>query len=286
MKRLLFPIPVALVWALLSAALAYGQGPRYLRSDLPSRMPEPSTNLVLPVREAPLNLVPPSAAVRLAPQRARECYQRKLQAQAQYLAEYSAATTIRAELPQSSQQGEFELARHYTAPNTLKFKAIKFTGDGFVKSNVITRLLQSEVEHVSKGEGAQTAISPDNYKFSYKGTEQVGSEPTYVFEVKPRQKRPGLFKGKIYLDVFTGGLRRAEGVIVKSPSFWVKKIEFVQEYADFGTFTFPVHLHSVASTRLIGQAVVDVTTRDYASISLADLTYGLLNTPGPSPQGK
>ncbi|HXZ28915.1 MAG TPA: hypothetical protein VEG08_13060 [Terriglobales bacterium] len=276
----------ALVWALGTPGVVLAQGPSSLRSELPSRLPEPSTNLVLPVRPAPLELVPPSAAVRLAPQLALECYQRKLQAQAQYLAEYSAATTIRAELPQSSQQGEFELTRHYTAPNSLKFKAVKYSGDGFVKSNVITRLLQSEVDHVAKGESALTAISPDNYKFSYKGTEQVDNQPTYVYEVKPRQKRSGLFKGKIYLDVFTGGLRRAEGEIVKSPSFWVKKIEFVQEYADFGSFTFPVHMRSVASTRLIGQAVVDVTTRDYNSISLADLTYGLLNTAGPSLQGK
>jgi hypothetical protein len=286
MRKLMSAIPVALVWALLISVPAFGQGPMYLRPDLPSRLPQPSTDLVLPVREAPLNLVPPSAAVRLAPQLALECYERKLQAQAQYLAEYSAATTIRAELPQSSQQGEFELTRHYTAPSTLQFKAVKYSGDGFVKSNVITRLLQSEVDHVAKRESAQTAISPDNYKFSYKGTEQIDNQPTYVFEVKPRQKRTGLFKGRIYLDVFTGGLRRAEGVIVKSPSFWVKKIEFVQEYADFGTFTFPVHMHSVANTRLIGQAVVDVTTRDYSPVSLADLTYGLLNTPGPSPQGR
>ncbi|HYX70219.1 MAG TPA: hypothetical protein VE825_13865 [Terriglobales bacterium] len=285
MRRLMSPI-AALLCAFLAPGLLFAQGPSNLRPSVPTRMPEPSTDLVLSVREAPLNLVPPSASVRLAPQLALECYQRKLQAQAQYLAEYSAATTIHAELPSSSQQGEFELVRHYTAPNTLQFKAVKFSGDGFVKSNVITRLLQSEVEHVSKGESAQTAISPDNYKFNYKGLETVDNQPTYAFEVKPRQKRPGLFKGKIYLDVFSGGLRKAEGVVVKSPSFWVKKIEFVQEYADFGTFTFPVHMHSVANTRLIGQAVVDVTIRDYVPTSLTDLTYGQLSTAGPSPQGK
>ena len=285
MRRLMSPI-AALLCAFLAPGLLFAQGPSNLRPSVPTRMPEPSTDLVLSVREAPLNLVPPSASVRLAPQLALECYQRKLQAQAQYLAEHSAATTIHAELPSSSQQGEFELVRHYTAPNTLQFKAVKFSGDGFVKSNVITRLLQSEVEHVSKGESAQTAISPDNYKFNYKGLETVDNQPTYAFEVKPRQKRPGLFKGKIYLDVFSGGLRKAEGVVVKSPSFWVKKIEFVQEYADFGTFTFPVHMHSVANTRLIGQAVVDVTIRDYVPTSLTDLTYGQLSTAGPSPQGK
>src|SRR2546422_7819697 len=44
--------------------------------------------------------------------------------------------------------GEYELRRHYAAPRTLEFKPLHFTGDGFVKNNVITRLLQSEVDHI------------------------------------------------------------------------------------------------------------------------------------------
>lgn len=280
------PILVAVLGVLLSSGLVLAQGPSYLRPDVPSRTPEPSTDVVLPVRAAPLTLVPPSLAVRLAPELALECYQRRLQAQARSLVEYSAQTTIRAELPSSSQQGEFELKRQYTAPSTLKFTALHYSGDGFVKSNVITRMLQSEVEHVAKGESALTAISPDNYKFSYKGVEQVNGQTVYVYEVKPRQKRPGLFKGKIYLDAFTGGLRRTQGVMVKSPSFWVKKIEFLQEYADFGSFTFPVRLHSEANTRLIGKAVVDIFTRDYNPTSLTDLAYLQAGAAGPSQQGK
>ena len=47
----------------------------------------------------------------------------------------------------------------------------------------------------------------------------------------------GLFKGRIYLDARTGSLVRVEGSVVKSPSFFVKHIEFVQEYADVQSFT-------------------------------------------------
>ena len=96
-----------------------------------------------------------------------------------------------------------------------------------MKSNVITRLLQSEVDHVQKDDPSLTAISNANYKFSHKGSTDVGGRVVQIYQVKPRKKRPGLFKGRIYLDAHTGSLVRAEGSIVKSPSFFVKNIEFV-----------------------------------------------------------
>lgn len=196
-----------------------------------------------------------------------QAFQQRSARQNTELAGYSATTLIRAELPQTSQHGEYELRRRYSAPRSLQFKAVRFVGDNFVKSNIITRLLQSEVDHVEKDDSASTALSPLNYKFSYKGTNSLEGRVAHVYQVKPRKKRPGLFKGRIYLDVHSGSLLRAEGSLVKSPSFFVKKIEFVQDYADIGQFTFPVHIHSEAKARLVGRAVVDIYHRDYEPVA-------------------
>lgn len=220
--------------------------------------------------EAPSNeAVPaaPAALPRMAPELALQTYQHRAAQQSAELASYSARTLIRAELPESAQTGEYELERRYSAPHTLEFKAVRFRGDGFVKNNVITRLLQSEVDHVQKEEGPQTAISEQNYKFSYKGAKEIAGRALQVFQLKPRAKRPGLFKGRVYLDAFTGSLVRAEGSVVKSPSFFVKRIEFVQEYEDVGGFTFPVHIHSEARARILGRAVVDIYHNDYHAVS-------------------
>jgi len=46
--------------------------------------------------------------------------------------------------------------------------------------------------------------------------------------------------------------------MVKSPSFFIKRIEFVEDYADFGPFTFRIRLHSSAHTRIVGAAILDV----------------------------
>src|SRR5437899_3214251 len=43
--------------------------------------------------------------------------------------------------------------------------------------------------------------------------------------------------------------------------------EFVQDYEDFGNFTFPIHIHSDARARVIGRAVVDIYHRDYRQVA-------------------
>ena len=231
-------------------------------ADVPDlELSRPSANLSLS----------PESTPRMSPELALDAYQRRTARQSEMLGEYTASTTIAAQLPDSSQRGELVVKRHYIAPRTLNFQAVSFQGDKFVKSNVIARMLQSEVQHVEKQETAQTAITAANYKFSYTGTEDLAGSPVHVYSVRPRQKRPGLFRGKIYLDAASGGLRRAEGTLAKSPSFFIKKIDFVQDYADFSDFTLPVHMHSEAKARIIGRAVVDIVTQDYEPTAQAAL---------------
>lgn len=279
MKRI-FSI-ILLVWLCL-AGIAAGQDPLLVASgpsattstlDRPPHLLMPPSESALAALFAspdhhPSAFIAPMTLPRMAPELALETYQRRAAEQVAALAEYSATTLIRAELPDVSQRGEYELRRHYTAPHTLVFKAIRFTGDGFVKSNVMTRLLQSEVNHVQNDDSSLTAITPENYKFSYKGMREVDGRLLHIYQLKPRKKRVGLFKGHIYLDAQTGSLVRVEGRVAKSPSFFIKKIEFAQDYQDIGQFTLPVRIHSEARTRLIGRAVVDVEHRNYEPVAV------------------
>ncbi len=208
--------------------------------------------------------LPGTPLPRLAPELALQLFMQHNAQQAERLAEYTDDTLIQAELPNTSQKGEYELVRNYSAqPRSLSFRSIKFTGDNFVKNNVITRLLQSEVDHVEKADPAASAISEANYKFSYKGTEELDGKLMHVYQIKPRRKDPSLFKGKIFVDARTGSLRRAEGTVSKSPSFFVRKIEFVQTFEDIDGFTVPVEMRSTAKARIIGKAIVSIFHRGY-----------------------
>lgn len=200
---------------------------------------------------------------RMSPELALQVYQQRQQEQSAKLAAYSDDTVMVADLPDTKQKGEYELQRSYAAPNSLKFKPVRYTGDDFVKNNVLVRLLQSEVDHTVKQESPETAILDSNYKFSHKSTEIMDGRTVYVYNVKPHKKRMGLFKGKIYIDASTGSLLRAEGSMVKSPSIFVRKMEFVQDYAEVAGFMLPAHIHSVAKVRIIGRTVVDIFHKDY-----------------------
>jgi hypothetical protein len=205
----------------------------------------------------------PVASARMLPEGAFNAYQRQAASQASSLQEYSVLSVINVELLDTSQTGIFELRRHYVAPRTLEFTAIRFTGDTFVKSNVISRLLQSEVEYAHNQRPDLTAINNTNYKVSYKMTGLLEARLVHIYHLKPRKKRSGLFKGRLFLDAFTGELVRSEGEVVKSPSIFVKKIEFVQDYVQIEGLTFLAHAHSAVKTRLIGRAVLDIYHRDY-----------------------
>src|SRR5271170_1203390 len=217
-------------------------------------------------QQVPVALVATAVLPRMAPELALQVCRGRSVIQAEQLAAYSATTLIRAQLLDTSQYGEYEVQQHYLAPRTLAFKAVRFTGDSFVKTNVITRLLQSEVDHAQKDDPALNAISPANYKFSYKGTNELQGRIDHIYQLKPRQKREGLFKGRIYVDAYSGSLVRAEGRPVKSPSLFIKKVDFVQDYADVGAFTFPVHVHSEAVARIVGRAIVDIYQHDYQPV--------------------
>ena len=213
----------------------------------------------------------PVDRARMSPELALTEYESYARWQSQQLGESDDTTTITADLPDAAKHGQYRLKRVYSAPKTVAFKTIQFVGDGFVKSNVIARLLQSEADHVQKDQPTDTAITKANYKFSYKGTERVNGRLAHVFQVKPRQNRAGLFKGKVYIDVYSANMVRAEGRVVKSPSFFIKNIDFVQDYSQVGEFNMISHVHSVAQTRVIGRAVVDISHEDYQVRSLTQV---------------
>jgi hypothetical protein len=248
------------------AAVAVAQSPLLLASG-PGSAGAPSFYLsadISPSMFSPrADFSAPATLPRMAPELALAAYHRRSQSQSAQLLAYSSTTLIRADLPDTQQHGELEVARHYAAPRTLEFKSVHFSGDGFVKSNVITRLLQSEVDHVQKDDSSLTALTSANYKFSFKRTIDVNGRLLHDYQVKPRKKRVGLFKGHVYLDAYTGSLVRVEGSVVKSPSFFVKKLDFVQDYTDVAGFTLPTHMHSEALARIIGRTIVDIYQNNY-----------------------
>lgn len=250
-----------LVTFLLVTACGFAQQSRGDAPDVLARFDSGSDVLRLPDLDASLRLHPQLPL--MSPDLALQSFRDREQHGAEALPSYTDETLVIVELPETSQRGAFELQRSYVAPRSLSYKPVHFTGDSFVKSNVIARVLQSEVDFVQKGDPGQVALNDANYKFSYKGLQELNGHSVYVYQVKPRVKHVGLFKGRVYLDAHNGAVLRSEGSVVKSPSFFVRKLEFVQDYVTFDRYSLPAHLHTTAQARIIGRTVVDVYHRDF-----------------------
>ena len=116
------------------------------------------------------------------------------------------------------------------------------------------------------------AVLPANYKFKYKGLVQLEGRKAHLFHVSPRKKRNGLFVGELWLDADSHLPVRESGRLVKSPSIFLRKIEFVREYRIQGGVAIPSRIRSSVETRLVGKTHLSV---EFSAVSLAERTQAV-----------
>ncbi|MFB3828081.1 MAG: hypothetical protein ACE15B_15025 [Bryobacteraceae bacterium] len=173
---------------------------------------------------------------------------------------------IEAKLPRLKKWGRLLALRHISTIGRITYDALRFEGDNSVKTHVIARYLAAEVQN---DRGPKLAVTPENYKFKYRKMSEFAGRQAYVFEVTPRRKEVGLFKGEFWIDAETYLCIRESGRFVKNPSIFLKKVEFVREYGIQDGISVPVRMQSVAQTRLVGMAELTI---DFSNFSLAEGT--------------
>src|SRR5271166_5221328 len=163
---------------------------------------------------------------------------------------------IDAAVPKFKKQGKLHALRSISKLGKITYKALGFSGDNVVKTEVIANYLKAEVE-AAKGP-TDLALTPQNYKFKYKGTQEWNGRPVYVLHVNPREKKVGLFKGELWLDAETYMPVREQGSFVKSPSFMLKKMQFVRDYELQNGVSIPQRTESQVETRFFGKVELNI----------------------------
>ncbi|MGH9583377.1 MAG: hypothetical protein ACRD4O_10615 [Bryobacteraceae bacterium] len=163
---------------------------------------------------------------------------------------------ITAAIPKLKERGTLRALRRISKIGQITYQLLGFQGSNTVKNQVIVRYLQAERQE----QGDRTlAVLPSNYKFKYKGEKKEGNdEEVYVFNVSPRKKRVGLFKGQIWLDPRTYLPEFERGRFVKNPSIFFKKVEFERAYRIENGVAVPEYMNSVIDARLIGKVELSV----------------------------
>lgn len=163
---------------------------------------------------------------------------------------------IDANVPKMKTQGKLHALKSISKLGRITYHALGFSGDNSVKTEVIARYLKAEVDAAQDGQNF--SITPENYKFKYKGVEERDGRDVYILHVTPRHKKIGLFKGELWVDAQTYLPVREAGSFVKTPSIFLKKMQFVRVYDIQNGVAVPQRMESKADVRFIGPVELNV----------------------------
>jgi len=196
--------------------------------------------------------------------------------QARVLQGASMDVEIVAALPGLKKQGRLHALRRISALGRITYEALRFDGDSTVKNQVIARYLSAEAE-TQKDDSPSLAVTPENYKFKYKGRGELDGRDVHIFQVTPRQRRQGLYKGELWIDAATYLRVQESGYLVRNPSIFLKHVEFVRKYDIQDGVSVPRQVKSIVDTRLAGKAELTI---DYSHYTVAAAQPGTLGEAG------
>jgi hypothetical protein len=166
---------------------------------------------------------------------------------------------IDANVPSMKTQGKLHALRSISKLGRITYHALGFSGDNSVKTEVIARYLKAEVDASAAPDGQNFAITPENYKFKYKGEEERNGRDVYILHITPRKKKVGLFKGELWVDAQTYLPVHEAGSFVKTPSIFLKKMQFVRDYDIQNGVAVPQRMESKADVRFVGAVELNVS---------------------------
>ncbi|MGB9610315.1 MAG: hypothetical protein ACPL7M_05025 [Bryobacteraceae bacterium] len=172
------------------------------------------------------------------------------------------AALFAASLPKMGKAATVSARRLITRDGAVNYEITDRRGDATVWKELILRYINGEMENAGR-DHSNVAVTPANYKFKYKGERERDGRIAHVFEVTPRKKRQGLFKGEIWIDSETALTVYETGRFVKSPSVFLKKVEFSREYAILDGVAIPKTMQTSIETRFWGPAQLDIQFSDF-----------------------
>ena len=170
---------------------------------------------------------------------------------------------IEASLPSLKKHGRFYALRRISPLGLITYERNRFEGDNTVRNQVIVRYLNAEAE-AQREPSSALAVTPDNYKFKYKGLGELDGRQVYTFDVTPKKKLAGLYKGQLWIDVATYLRVQESGYLVKNPSIFLKKVAFTRKYEIRDGLSVPRQVESVVDTRIAGKAEITIAFSNFS----------------------
>jgi hypothetical protein len=128
---------------------------------------------------------------------------------------------------------------------------------------LVRRILDHEVEATSKDSKASSAISIENYSFTYIGEAALDGQPCYILGLKPKRKEKELISGEVWVDKQSFFVRQIQGDVEKTPSWWLKKVHVKLVFADLEGIWVQTSMEAIADVRMVGAHTLTSRLLDY-----------------------
>ncbi|MEO8257636.1 MAG: hypothetical protein ABI868_09865 [Acidobacteriota bacterium] len=163
----------------------------------------------------------------------------------------------------------------------LHYRIAAEGGSDYIRNKVFRASLDTEKKLWASGESDRAGITADNYVFEDRGS-GAGSEGLAWLSIKPRRKAGLLIDGSIFLRPSDGELLKLEGRLVKSPSFWVRRVDIVRHYERLAGVRMPVALESSANLLIGGRSTLRMTY-EYESVNQQQISSPQPRVEGSAP---
>ena len=138
----------------------------------------------------------------------------------------------------------------------LRYQIVAEGGNGYIRRKVLLAALDGEQKMWEAREPQRASITPDNYTFALTKYEAGTLAPV---EITPRRKDVLLVEGSIFVEPSDGDLRRIEGRLSKTPSFWTRRVDIVRSYDRIGGVRVPIQIESTAQVLVAGKSTFKMT---------------------------
>jgi hypothetical protein len=124
--------------------------------------------------------------------------------------------------------------------------------------------MKDEKKRIRVNKDPDSLITPENYTLEMVGTERIGGSNCSVIHAVPKHSQTDLFEGKIWIDTEDFAIVKITGRLAKSPSFWIKRVDFVRDYQKIDGFWLLSEEDAVSTIKLFGKERLTVDYQSYA----------------------
>jgi hypothetical protein len=151
----------------------------------------------------------------------------------------------------------------YLPPNRKTYSIQKRFGSSRGEE-AVKRILEHESSLAGNvTSSTSSAITSDNYTFTNLGDATLNGQICYLIGLSPKRNQQDLILGLAWVDKSTFLIRRLEGQLAKSPSWWLKTVSVKLEFSELSGLWLQTAMEATADVRFIGKQTLQSRTLDH-----------------------